>query len=122
MAVSIMKAVSSAAIGGLDIGLEMWDEQDGRTEPFKRATDFGRIGAVAGGLALDFFMPRMGVGEAMFYSGIPLLEKSIKDVVMAVPPPAVGGLRGRGLRLQALTSGAGAGSDAATYESKRGQL
>lgn len=125
MVVSIMKAVTSAAVGGLDIGLEMWDEQDGRVKPFERATDYGRIAAVGGGLAMDFFAPRMGVGEAMFYSGVPLLEKSIKNLIMSTTSSAgLGASKGRGLRLNAVNLGTGRNpiAVAGTSQSKRGVL
>jgi len=41
MAITMTKALTAAAYGGLDAGLEMWDEKKGKTEPFKRMITAG---------------------------------------------------------------------------------
>ena len=124
--VTMMGAVTSASVGGLDIGLKMLDKKQGKTEPFKRYSDYGRVGMVAGGLAIDYFMPRMmgGMGSVMFYSALPKLEESVAELAkpdiftMGARAPATAG---RALRLQALNTGAAA-SAPVTAGSKRGQL
>ena len=125
--VTMMGAVTSASVGGLDIGLKMLDKKQGKTEPFKRFSDFGRAGMVAGGLAMDYFMPRAmgGIGAVMFYSALPKLEESVAELakpdIFTLGGRAPAASASRGLRLQALNTGAapraptGAGS-------KRGQL
>ena len=125
--VTMMGAVTSASVGGLDIGLKMLDKKQGKTEPFKRYSDFGRIAMVGGGLAMDYFAPRMmsGMGAVMFYSALPKLEESVAELakpdIFTLRARAPAASAGRGLRLQALNTGAtpsaptGAGS-------KRGQL
>ena len=124
--VTMMGAVTSVSVGGLDIGLKMLDKKQGKTEPFKRFSDFGRAGMVAGGLAMDYFMPRAmgGIGAVMFYSALPKLEESVAELAK----PDIFTLRarapasaGRGLRLQALNTGA-ATSAPTGAGSKRGQL
>jgi len=78
MAITMTKALAAAAYGGLDVGLEMWDEKEGKTEPFKRMADYGRIGGVVAGFALDWM--RNPLGEPLFYASLPLVEKTIKDL------------------------------------------
>jgi len=78
MAITMTKALTAAAYGGLDAGLEMWDEKKGKTEPFKRMADYGRIGGVVAGFALDWM--RNPLGEPLFYASLPLVEKTIRDL------------------------------------------
>jgi len=80
MAITMTKALAAAAYGGLDAGLEMWDAKKGKTEPFKRMADYGRIGGVVAGFALDWM--RNPLGEPLFYASLPLVEKTIKDLAM----------------------------------------
>ena len=78
MAITMTKALTAAAYGGLDAGLEMWDEKKGKTEPFKRMADYGRIGGVVAGFALDYM--RNPLGEPLFYASLPLVEKTVRDL------------------------------------------
>ena len=78
MAITMTKALTAAAYGGLDAGLEMWDAKKGKTEPFKRMADYGRIGGVVAGFALDWM--RNPLGEPLFYASLPLVEKTIRDL------------------------------------------
>jgi len=78
MAITMTRALAAAAYGGLDAGLEMWDEKKGKTEPFKRMQDYGRIGGVVAGFALDWM--RNPLGEPLFYASLPLVEKTIRDL------------------------------------------
>mgnify|MGYP000480476214 FL=1 len=78
MAITMTKALTAAAYGGLDAGLEMWDEKKGKTEPFKRMADYGRIGGVVAGFALDWM--RNPLGEPLFYASLPLVEKTVRDL------------------------------------------
>ena len=78
MAITMTKALTAAAYGGLDAGLEMWDEKKGKTQPFKRMQDYGRIGGVVAGFALDWM--RNPLGEPLFYASLPLVEKTIRDL------------------------------------------
>ena len=122
-----MGAVTSASVGGVDIGLKMLDKKQGKTEPFKRYSDFGRVGMVAGGLAMDYFMPGLmgGVGSVMFYSALPKLEESVAELakpdIFTLRAGARAASAGRGLRLQALNTG-GAVAAPTVAGSKRGQL
>jgi hypothetical protein len=125
--VTIMGAVTSASVGGLDIGLKMLDKKQGKTEPFKRYSDYGRIAMVGGGLAMDYLAPRMmsGMGAVMFYSALPKLEESVAELakpdIFTLHARAPTAAASRGLRLQALNTGRtpSAPTDAG---SKRGQL
>ena len=125
--VTMTGAVTSASVGGLDIGLKMLDKKQGKTEPFKRFSDYGRVGMVAGGLAMDYFMPRMmgGVGAVMFYSALPKLEESVAELakpdIFTLGARALAASAGRALKLQALNTGKTTGAPV-TAGSKRGQL
>jgi hypothetical protein len=102
--ITLKGALTSGVFGVADIGLEYWDAKDARVKPFYRATDWLRVGGVAGGVIIDKMGYKMGraaeVGAPLFYASLPLLEKSVKDLVA----PTIG-LRAK----QALKAGAGAG-------------
>lgn len=101
--ITLKGALTSGVFGVADIGLEYWDAKEARVKPFYRATDWLRVGGVAGGVIIDKMSYKMGrvaeVGAPLFYASLPLLEKSVKDLVA----PAIG-LRAK----QSLKAGAGA--------------
>ena len=78
MAITMTRALTAAAYGGLDVGLEMWDAKQGKTEPFRRMQDYGRIGGVVAGLALDWM--RNPLGEPLFYAALPSVFKTVRDL------------------------------------------
>ena len=101
--ITLKGALTSGVFGVADIGLEYWDAKEARVKPFYRATDWLRVGGVAGGVIIDKMGYKMGrvaeVGAPLFYASLPLLEKSVKDLVA----PAIG-LRAK----RSLKAGAGA--------------
>jgi len=98
MAITMTKALAAAAYGGLDAGLEMWDAKNGKTEPFKRMADYGRIGGVVAGFTLDWM--RNPLGEPLFYASLPLVEKTIKDLATKGGGTTAALRRSSGLKLK----------------------
>ena len=79
--IRIGKLLTSALYGGLDIGLEELDKRMGWTEPFKKSADIVRaITAVGSGL-LNYLGIEEDLSEVLFYSSLPLFEKSVYVVV-----------------------------------------
>jgi len=71
------KLLASAIYGGVDIGLEELDKYRGWTEPFKKSTDIARaVVAIGSGIA-NYLGIEEDLSEALFYSSLPLLEKSV---------------------------------------------
>jgi hypothetical protein len=86
--VDLMKSGISVGVGVVDEVMESWDEKEGRTEPFRKATDIVRLLGALGGYALQIFMPRQArIGEALALSATPLLVKSVAKPIRA----AIGG-------------------------------
>lgn len=86
--VDLMKSGISVGVGVADEVLESWDEKEGRTEPFRKATDIGRLLGALGGYAIQIFMPKQDrIGEALALSTTPLLVKSVAKPIRA----AIGG-------------------------------
>lgn len=82
MGIKLMKMGVSAGVGGVDLLTEYIDEKQGYAKPFQRLTDWGRGVYTVGGYAANYM--KVGdpeISEAMVLSGIPLLEKSVRDVV-----------------------------------------
>jgi len=103
--ITLKGALTSGVFGVADIGLEYWDAKEARVKPFYRATDWLRVGGVAGGVIIDKMSYKMGrvaeVGAPLFYASLPLLEKSIGALVA---PEYVSLKRAK----QSLKAGAGA--------------
>ena len=77
-----MKMGVSAGVGGVDLLTEYIDEKQLYTKPFQRLTDWGRAVYTVGGYGANYM--KFGdpeITETMVLSGIPLLEKSLRDVV-----------------------------------------
>jgi len=72
----VMKYIISAGVGAADIALEEVDAKAGRTEPFRRFTDWYRLGMFALGLFGDALGLPSDVTDAILLSDIPLLEKT----------------------------------------------
>ena len=86
--VDLMKSGISVGVGVVDEVAEAWDEKEGRTEPFRTATDIWRLLGALGGYALQIFMPKQArIGEALALSATPLLVKSVAKPIRA----AIGG-------------------------------
>lgn len=84
MAIDVGKEVLAGAVGLGDVGMNCWDKQEGRTEPFKTATDFYRVGATVLGLVTQIFWPRYDKwGEALALAGTPLAVKSIVTPILS---------------------------------------
>jgi len=81
--------IAAAAAGIVDIALEEYDKRQKRGVPFKRVTEYGRIGMLMGGLVTSLlFKAKAGdIGNAIFFSMVPLIEKSIKDGIVATVTP-----------------------------------
>lgn len=80
MAINMTKSLVSVGVGVLDDVLEKVDREavPPRDEPFRTATDLGRLGIAAVGYLAQMFYPRYGnIGEAMALSATPLLVKSV---------------------------------------------
>ena len=95
-----MGGATSAAMGIIDLGAQYSDTKSGRIEPFKRASDWVRVGGVVGGLAIDRYGSRMGrmgrmegVGAPLFYSSLPLLIRTVGAIAAPQYVPGVGGRR-----------------------------
>ena len=90
----IVKYLVSAGVGAGDIVLEEMDTKAGRVEPFKKYTDWYRVGI----FALGLFGPVLGlpsdIADALLLSDIPLLEKTVWSAIKELktgPAPATGG-------------------------------
>ena len=80
--INTTKALIAVGVGGADEALAYWDEQAGRTENFKTASDIGRLLAALVGYGLQAFSPRYAaMGETVATASTPLLVKSIVKVV-----------------------------------------
>jgi len=101
--ITLKGGATSAAMGIIDLGAQYSDTQAGRVEAFKRASDWVRLGGVAGGILLDRYeirterMGRMskmgGVGAPLFYSSLPLLIRTVGAIAAPQYVPGVGGRR-----------------------------
>ncbi len=82
----LLKVAIAVAVGGADVVTEHLDStaKSRRTESFKTATDWTRVGLAALGYGLQVFMPRKydRIGEALALSATPLLVKSIARPIM----------------------------------------
>lgn len=82
MPINATKAIISVGVGVADEALSYWDEQSGRTESFKTATDIGRLLLALAGYGLQAFSPRYAaMGETLAVASTPLLVKSISAVI-----------------------------------------
>jgi len=82
MGIKLMKVGVSAGVGGIDALTEYLDEKQGYTKPFQNLTDWGRVIYTVGGYGANYMnFGDDDITETMVLSGIPLLEKSIVDVV-----------------------------------------
>jgi len=79
--VNIRKTLVSGIYGIFDIGMEEFDKIKGWTEPFKNATDITRAIATIGSGIVNYMGIETEYSEALFYSSLPLLEKSVYKVV-----------------------------------------
>ena len=96
--ITLTGGMTSVVYGLADIGFGYLDAQQGYVGAFKTVTDWGRVGAVVGGLAIDYKLggwthgaPRSKLGEIgapLFYSGLPLLFKSVKNAAGLKATPA----------------------------------
>lgn len=82
--INLVKVGVGIGVGVVDDVLEDQDRKNGRTRPFERWTDWGRILAVAGGHALGMVMPRQfQLGEAIALAATPLATKTVISAVRA---------------------------------------
>ena len=82
--INLTKVGVGIGVGVVDDVLEDQDRQNGRTRPFERWTDWGRLIAVAGGHALGMFMPRQfNLGETIATAATPLATKTVISAVRA---------------------------------------
>ena len=79
--ISINKVLASAIYGALDIGMNELDANKGWKEPFKNATDISRAVVFLGSGIANYLGFETEYSEALFYSSIPLLEKSFYSAV-----------------------------------------
>jgi hypothetical protein len=79
--ISLGKALASCGVGLLDIGTEELDEYMEWTEPFVRSTDYVRIVVCGGSLAANLLRIEENYSEATFYASLPLVKKSLRDLV-----------------------------------------
>ena len=101
MGIKLMKLGVSAGVGGVDALAEYIDEKQKYTKPFQNLTDWGRLLYVGGGYAANYM--KFGddeITETMVLSGIPLLEKSIVDVVKTYILKSPAGKGRMGLKLK----------------------
>ena len=82
MAIELKKVGVSSLVGVLDLVADEVDYKQGYGKSFQNITDWGRVAYVAGGYAAN----SMGYGDAVVtetavLAGIPLLERSIVDMV-----------------------------------------
>jgi len=71
----------AGGVGVANIAADILDESKGLTEPFKRAKDYVRIGALGLGIALKYWLAYEEEGDALILSSIPLVADTIKDLV-----------------------------------------
>ena len=112
--INTTKVLIAVGVGGADEALGYWDEQSGRTESFKNASDIGRLLAALVGYGAQAFFPRYAaMGETVATASTPLLVKSIVSVVRQNMGQAAA-FRPRGARVRQpvrlLGEGAGAGA------------
>ena len=117
MVVTLTGTMASLLMGGADIGVEKLDAKMGWTKPFKRSKDYVRIAGVGGGIVMDLFTKEgsmfQKIGEALFYSSLPMIERSVMDVAMPSARVTGGGaIKLEGVRLE--TSGVAAAGNAGT--------
>ena len=95
--ITLKGGATSAAMGIIDLGAQYSDTQAGRVEPFKRASDWVRVGGVLGGVLIDRYGYRMGrmsdIGGPLFYSSLPLLIRTVGAIAAPQYVPGVGGRR-----------------------------
>ena len=107
MAIKLVEVGTSVGVGALDVLTEYIDEKQAYTKPFQNITDWGRLLYVGGGYAANYM--KFGddeISKTMVLSGIPLLEKSIVDVVKVYVVKGKG--KGRmGLKLKERGKGPG---------------
>lgn len=94
MAINGTKLMVSAAVGVADEAAAWWDQDTGRAEPFRTATDILRLLGTVGGLALQSMTTGYeDIGEAMSLASLPLVMKSVKTVL--IKGTAAGGVERR---------------------------
>jgi len=92
MRVDLTRVGVAVLAGAVDEVLEAWDEREGRIEPFRTATDIGRLVLCGLGYLMQIFDIRPRLGESLAIAETPLLVKSIaKPVKAAIGAP--GGVR-----------------------------
>jgi len=82
----VLKYVVSAGVGAGDIALEEVDARTGRTEPFKKYSDWYRVGLFLLGLFGDLAGIPEDVTEPIALSTIPLVEKTVWSAVKKMFP------------------------------------
>jgi len=82
----IVKYLVSAGLGAADIALEELDARAGRTEPFRKYSDWFRVGMFALGLFGDIIGLPEDVRDAIMVADIPLLEKTVWNAVRGLMP------------------------------------
>ena len=105
MAINIQKLLIPVVLGGVDVGMEIWDEKSlptPRTAPFKTARDLHRLALVGAGLAAQLWFPRWAaMGELITTAELPLLTKSVANAIRRATA-AVGTIPGSVARYPAM--------------------
>ena len=83
MRIDAGKVAVSAGVGIADEALAYLDEKWAKTEPFRTATDVGRLVITGLGFAMQAFDMRPRLGETVALAAMPLLVKSIAKPVRA---------------------------------------
>jgi len=83
----VLNLLISAGVGAGDIALEEVDARAGRTEPFKRFTDYYRVGLWALGLFGDMIGVPADIADTLAISTTPLVEKTVWSVVKGFMAP-----------------------------------
>jgi hypothetical protein len=79
--IGMKKGLTSVIYGAFDIGMNELDAMKGWKEPFRNATDISRAVVFLGSGIANYFGFETEYSEALFYSSIPLLEKSVYSLV-----------------------------------------
>jgi len=75
--ISLERALTSAAYGLIDVGMQELDVGQGWTETFKNATDISRTAVSLGSLAVNYAGLETEFSEVLFYSSLPKFEESL---------------------------------------------
>jgi len=79
--IGMKKVLTSVIYGAFDIGMNELDAMKGWKEPFRNATDISRAVVLLGSGIANYFGFETEMSEALLYSSIPLLEKSVYSAV-----------------------------------------